>query len=72
MVLSDDVLDKKAPTEILDFLNNQVSPHKQIHLVEVLSVLPRNHSGKVMRHELALKEKQRAGLVAATTCESSE
>jgi acyl-coenzyme A synthetase/AMP-(fatty) acid ligase len=55
-------VEKQSPKGILDFLNSQVAPHKQIHHVEVLTVLPRNHAGKVMRHELALKEKQRAGL----------
>ena len=62
MVLSDDFVERKTPSDILDFLNSQVPAYKQIHDVEVLSVLPRNHSGKVMRHELTLKERQRAGM----------
>jgi acyl-coenzyme A synthetase/AMP-(fatty) acid ligase len=56
-------MEKKDPNELLDFLNEQVSPHKQIHHVEVLDVLPRNHAGKVMRHELARREKIKAGLL---------
>lgn len=66
LVLADDewIDAYKAPREILDFLNAQVAPHKQIHHFEILSVLPRNHVGKVMRRDLALKEKQRAGLIS--------
>lgn len=63
IVLADDHLGvNQTPTQIIDYLNEQVAPHKQIHHYEVLDVLPRNHSGKVLRHELALKEKQKAGV----------
>jgi hypothetical protein len=31
--------------------------------MEALDVLPRNQAGKVLRHELALREKRKTGLV---------
>jgi len=62
VVLSDDDESTNTPNEILDFVNSKVPPEKQVHSIEVLTVLPRSHTGKIKRQDLAISERQRTSV----------
>jgi acyl-CoA synthetase (AMP-forming)/AMP-acid ligase II len=47
-----------SPEELMDFVAEQVAPHKKIRKVEIIDQIPKTASGKILRR--VLKERERA------------
>ncbi|GER89348.1 hypothetical protein KDW_35100 [Dictyobacter vulcani] len=45
--------------EILTFANGKLAGYKRIHFIEFINAIPKTASGKILRRELAAREKER-------------
>jgi long-chain acyl-CoA synthetase len=48
-----------TPEEIITFANNKLAGYKRIHFVEIIDLIPKNASGKILRRELRVREEAR-------------
>ena len=49
--------DTITPEEILAFSNGKLSGYKRVHLIEIIDVIPKTASGKILRRDLKEREK---------------
>ncbi len=48
-----------TPDEIITFANGKLAGYKKVHLVEIVTAIPKNASGKILRRDLREMEKAR-------------
>jgi acyl-coenzyme A synthetase/AMP-(fatty) acid ligase len=46
--------------EVMEFIAEQVAPHKKIRLVEFVTEIPKSTSGKILRRVLVEREREKA------------
>ena len=49
------------PQEIMDFVAEQVAPHKKIRKIEIVDEIPKSASGKILRRVLVEQERSKIG-----------
>ena len=47
------------PQEIMDFVAEQVAPHKKIRKIEIVDEIPKSASGKILRRVLVEQERSK-------------
>ena len=53
VVLKEDI----TPNEIMDFVADQVAPHKKVRKLEITDEIPKSLSGKILRRVLVDRER---------------
>ena len=48
-----------TPQEIMDWVAEQVAPHKKIRLLDIVDEIPKSASGKILRRVLVERERAR-------------